>query len=81
MIGPVFGPKSRPGSEHHRKDERITDEEDDRMNYGPQKPAHRTHVTMFQVAQDKVLNKVAIGRELSPESNHQCRLYRTNFPF
>jgi hypothetical protein len=36
---------------------------------------------MFQVAQDKVLNKVAIGRELSPESNHQCRLYRTNFPF
>jgi len=81
MIRSIFRPQSASRSEHHREHERITHQQDQRMDHRPEKAGHGTNVAMLQVSQHQVLNKVAIGRKLSEQPKHHRRLYRTNFPF
>ena len=52
------------GRQHHRKDERINEEQQERVDEGPEEAEHRTAIPGFQLAGDQALYQRAVAKEL-----------------
>src|SRR2546427_4577699 len=80
----AVGAGARPEflAKEHAEDKGVADQENQWMDDRPEEPAHRSYISMLQIAQDEVLQQIPVRYEFFKDENHRPYGYTGQFsPF